>query len=150
VLGAGTVLDAETTARVIDAGARFIVSPVFRPAIIAAAHARDAAVLPGCFSPTEILEAWDRGADAIKVFPATALGPTYLRDLHGPLPEIKLIPTGGVSIENARDWIRAGAMAVGVGSALLDPRALAAGDFEQISRNARRIATEVRSARGES
>jgi 2-dehydro-3-deoxyphosphogluconate aldolase/(4S)-4-hydroxy-2-oxoglutarate aldolase len=150
VLGAGTVLDAETTARVIDAGARFIVSPVFRPAIIDAAHAHGAAVLPGCLSPTEILEAWDRGADAIKVFPATALGPTYLRDLHGPLPEIKLIPTGGVSIENARDWIRAGAMAVGVGSALLDPRALAAGDFEQISRNARRIATEVRSARGES
>ena len=78
--------------------------------------------MPGCFSPTEILTAWDAGADVVKVFPATALGPGYLKDVRAPLPQVKLMPTGGVTPENAGDWIRAGAVAVGVGSALLDAR----------------------------
>jgi 2-dehydro-3-deoxyphosphogluconate aldolase/(4S)-4-hydroxy-2-oxoglutarate aldolase len=147
LLGAGTVVDVETTHHVIEAGATFIVSPVFRPEIIRAAHEHDAPILPGCFSPTEILAAWDAGADMIKVFPATALGPGYLRDIHGPLPQVKLVPTGGVSIENAGDWIRAGAAAVGAGSALLDTAAVAAGDFQRLADNARRIIANVTAAR---
>jgi 2-dehydro-3-deoxyphosphogluconate aldolase/(4S)-4-hydroxy-2-oxoglutarate aldolase len=147
LLGAGTVVDVETTHRVIEAGATFIVSPVFRPEIIRAAHEHDVPILPGCFSPTEILAAWDAGADMIKVFPATALGPGYLRDVHGPLPQVKLVPTGGVSIENAGDWIRAGAAAVGAGSALLDTAAVAAGDFQRLADNARRIIANVTAAR---
>jgi 2-dehydro-3-deoxyphosphogluconate aldolase/(4S)-4-hydroxy-2-oxoglutarate aldolase len=147
VLGAGTVVDAETALRVIDAGARFIVSPVFRPEIITASHSREVPVLPGCFSPTEILNAWDAGADLVKVFPATALGPTYLKDLRGPLPQVKLVPTGGVSIDNAGDWIRAGAAAVGVGSALVELPVVAAGHFGKIIDNARRIVQNVAEAR---
>jgi 2-dehydro-3-deoxyphosphogluconate aldolase/(4S)-4-hydroxy-2-oxoglutarate aldolase len=147
LLGAGTVVDAETALRVIDAGARFIVSPVFRPEIITASHSREVPVLPGCFSPTEILNAWDAGADLVKVFPATALGPTYLKDLRGPLPQVKLVPTGGVSIDNAGDWIRAGAAAVGVGSALVEPPVVAAGHFGKIIDNARRIVQNVAEAR---
>jgi 2-dehydro-3-deoxyphosphogluconate aldolase/(4S)-4-hydroxy-2-oxoglutarate aldolase len=147
LLGAGTVLDAETTRRVIDAGAAFIVSPVFRPEMIAAAHEHDVPILPGCFSPTEILAAWDAGADLIKVFPATALGPGYLRDVRAPLPDVKLVPTGGVTVENAGDWIRAGASAVGAGSALLDAAAIAAGDYARLAGNARRIVANVTAAR---
>jgi 2-dehydro-3-deoxyphosphogluconate aldolase/(4S)-4-hydroxy-2-oxoglutarate aldolase len=147
LLGACTVTDAETAARVIDAGARFIVSPVFRPAVVQAAHAGGVPAMPGCFSPTEILEAWDAGADIVKVFPATALGPGYLKDVHGPLPHVKLMPTGGVTIDNAGDWIRAGAVAVGIGSALLDRAAVAAGDFVTIAADARRLVANVARAR---
>jgi 2-dehydro-3-deoxyphosphogluconate aldolase / (4S)-4-hydroxy-2-oxoglutarate aldolase len=147
VLGAGTVLDAETVARVADAGARFVVSPVFRPAVIAACHARDVAAMPGCFTPTEILEAWDAGADVVKVFPATALGPSYLKDVRAPLPQVKLMPTGGVTLDNAGEWIRAGAVAVGVGTALLDAKAVAAGDYRTLRANAERIVASVRAAR---
>ena len=147
VLGAGTVVDADTAKRVIDAGAKFVVSPVSRPEVIEACHRRDTPVLPGCFSPTEILNAWDAGADIIKVFPATSLGPGYLKDVHGPLPHVKLCPTGGVSLDNAGDWIRAGAAAVGVGSALVEALAIAAGDFHKITENAKRIVQNVAAAR---
>jgi len=147
VMGAGTVCDAETVRRVVDAGARFIVSPVMRPAVIKAAHAAGVPAFPGCFSPTEILEAWDLGAEIIKVFPATALGPGYLKDVHGPLPQVKLMPTGGVTIDNAGDWIRAGACGVGVGSALLDPKAIATGDYAKIADDAKRIMANVSAAR---
>jgi 2-dehydro-3-deoxyphosphogluconate aldolase/(4S)-4-hydroxy-2-oxoglutarate aldolase len=147
ILGAGTVVDAVTVARVLDAGAQFVVSPVFRREVIDACHARGAAVMPGCFTPTEILDAWDAGADIVKVFPATTLGPTYLKDVHGPLPEVKLMPTGGVTIDNAGDWIRAGAAAVGVGTALLDRQAIAAGDWSRLRENASRIVANVRAVR---
>lgn len=150
LLGAGTVLDADTAARVIDAGATFVVSPVFRPAMIEACHARDAAAAPGCFSPTEILAAHDAGADVVKIFPATALGPTYIKDVRAPLPQLKLMPTGGVSLDNAGDWIRAGAVAVGVGSALLDAKAIEGGRMDVITANARRIVANVAGARGTS
>lgn len=148
VIGAGTVTNAKTADEVIAAGARFVVSPVFRPEIIAACHARDVAVMPGCFTPTEILAAWELGADIVKVFPATALGPTFFKDLRGPLPQVKLMPTGGVTLTNAGDWIRAGAAAIGVGSALVDPQAVAAGRFDVISGNARQFVDAVRAARG--
>jgi len=147
LLGAGTVLDATTADRVIDAGARFVVSPVFRPDVIDASHRHEVPVLPGGFSPTEILTAWESGADIVKVFPATALGPGFFKDVRGPLPNVKLMPTGGVSIENAGDWIRAGAVAVGVGSALIEPAAIAANDFGAIAANARRIVSNVAAAR---
>jgi 2-dehydro-3-deoxyphosphogluconate aldolase/(4S)-4-hydroxy-2-oxoglutarate aldolase len=147
LLGAGTVLDVETAGRVIDAGAQFVVSPVFRRAVLAACHERDVPAMPGCFTPTEILEAWDAGADIVKVFPATALGPTFFKDVRGPLPQVKLMPTGGVSLDNAGDWIRAGAVAVGVGTALLDANAIAAGDYGVLRANAAKIVANVRAAR---
>jgi 2-dehydro-3-deoxyphosphogluconate aldolase/(4S)-4-hydroxy-2-oxoglutarate aldolase len=146
-LGAGTVTDADTTHAVIDAGASFIVSPVFLPEVVEACVAREVPAMPGCYTPTEIFTAWRAGADLIKVFPATALGPGYLKDVRAPLPEIKLLPTGGVTIENAGDWIAAGAAAVGVGSALLDPAALASGDLTIIADRARRLVRNVARAR---
>ncbi len=147
LLGAGTVLDAETAKAVIDAGARFVVSPVFRPGVIHACHERDVPVMPGCFSPTEILDAHDAGADIIKVFPATNLGPQFLKDVRAPLPQVKLMPTGGVTLDNAGDWIRAGAVAVGVGSALVDAKAIDAGRFEVIAANAQQVIASVATAR---
>jgi 2-dehydro-3-deoxyphosphogluconate aldolase/(4S)-4-hydroxy-2-oxoglutarate aldolase len=148
ILGAGTVLDAETARRVIDAGAQFVVSPVFRLETILACHEHGAASMPGCFTPTEILNAWDGGADVVKVFPATALGPGFFKDVRGPLPQVKLMPTGGVTLDNAGEWIRAGAVAVGVGTALLDGTAIAAGDYATLKANAERIVASVRAARG--
>jgi 2-dehydro-3-deoxyphosphogluconate aldolase/(4S)-4-hydroxy-2-oxoglutarate aldolase len=148
LLGAGTVLDPQTASRVIDAGARFVVSPVLRPAIIEVCHRRGVAALPGCFSPTEILTAWESGADIVKIFPATALGPSFFTDVRGPLPQLKLMPTGGVTLDNAGDWIRAGAVAVGVGTALLDRTAIAAGNYGLVRANAARIVANVRAARG--
>ena len=147
VLGAGTVLDAETASRVIDAGAQFIVSPVFRRAVIDACHDRDVAAMPGCFTPTEILDAWDAGADVVKVFPATSLGPAFFKDIRGPLPQVKLMPTGGVTLDNAGDWIRAGAVAVGIGTALLDATAIAGGHYARLRANAERVVANIKSAR---
>jgi 2-dehydro-3-deoxyphosphogluconate aldolase / (4S)-4-hydroxy-2-oxoglutarate aldolase len=145
-LGAGTVTNAETAHRVIDAGATFIVSPVFRREVIDVCRERDVAVMPGCFTPTEILDAWEAGADVIKVFPATALGPGYLRDVRAPLPQVKLMPTGGVTVENAGEWIKAGAVAVGVGTSLLDTKAIDAGDYRVIVNNARRMIANIEGA----
>jgi 2-dehydro-3-deoxyphosphogluconate aldolase/(4S)-4-hydroxy-2-oxoglutarate aldolase len=147
LLGAGTVIDAETARAVIDAGARFVVSPVLRPEVIVTCHERGVAVAPGCFSPTEILDAHERGADLVKVFPATALGPSYIKDVRAPMPQLKLMPTGGVTLDNAGDWIRAGAVAVGVGSALVDTRAIDEGRLDVLTGNARRIVASVASAR---
>jgi 2-dehydro-3-deoxyphosphogluconate aldolase/(4S)-4-hydroxy-2-oxoglutarate aldolase len=147
LLGAGTVTDAATVNAVVDAGARYIVSPVFRREVIRACHDRGVAAAPGCFTPTEILDAHDAGADIVKVFPATTLGPQYIKDVRAPLPQVKLMPTGGVTPENAGDWIRAGAVAVGVGSALLDTTAIERGRFEVIAEKARRIVANIAAAR---
>ena len=147
LLGAGTVTDAATARAVIDAGASFIVGPVFRPEVIAACHERDVPAIPGCFSPTEILAAHEAGADIIKVFPATALGPQFIKDVRAPLPHVKLMPTGGVTLDNAGDWIRAGAVAVGVGSALVDAAAIESRRFDVIKTNAQRVVASVAAAR---
>lgn len=147
LLGAGTVTDAGTARAVIDAGARYVVSPVFRREVIAVCHERDVAAAPGCFTPTEILDAHDFGADVVKVFPATALGPQFIKDVRAPLPQVRLMPTGGVSLDNAGEWIRAGAVAVGVGSALLDSKAIDDGRYDVLTNNARRIVASVASAR---
>src|SRR5262245_16642173 len=147
LLGAGTVTDAETARQVIDAGASFVVGPVFRPDVIAACHERGVPAMPGCFSPTEIFAAHQCGADIVKVFPATMLGPQFIKDVRAPLPQVKLMPTGGVTLDNAGDWIRAGAVAVGVGSALVDVKAIDAGRFEVITANATRVVASVAAAR---
>jgi 2-dehydro-3-deoxyphosphogluconate aldolase / (4S)-4-hydroxy-2-oxoglutarate aldolase len=147
VIGAGTILDAETAGRAVEAGARFVVSPVFRTAIIDECHRLGVPAMPGCYTPTEILDAWDAGADVVKVFPATSLGPGYLKDVRAPLPHVKLMPTGGVTPANAGEWIRAGAVAIGLGSALLPVAVIAAGDFPRITALARQTMDEVRAAR---
>ena len=147
LLGAGTVTNAETARAVIDAGAMFVVSPVFRPEVIRVCHEHDVAAMPGCFSPTEILAAHECGADIVKLFPATALGPQFIKDVRAPLPQVKLMPTGGVTADNAGEWIRAGAVAVGLGSALLDPRAIEGGRWDVITANARRVVANVAGAR---
>jgi 2-dehydro-3-deoxyphosphogluconate aldolase/(4S)-4-hydroxy-2-oxoglutarate aldolase len=147
LLGAGTVTDPATARAVIEAGARFVVGPVFRRDVMDACREQDVAVAPGCFSPTEILDAYEYGADIVKVFPATALGPQFIKDIRAPLPQLKLMPTGGVTLDNAGDWIRAGAVVVGVGSALLDAAAIENGRLEVITANARRIVASVESAR---
>jgi 2-dehydro-3-deoxyphosphogluconate aldolase/(4S)-4-hydroxy-2-oxoglutarate aldolase len=147
IVGAGTVLDAETARQVILAGARFVVGPVLRPAVIELGHRYDVAVIPGCFTPTEIFTAWEAGADIVKVFPATALGPAFFRDVRGPLPQVRLMPTGGVTRENAGDWIAAGAVAIGVGTALVDAKAVSARRFDLLSANARHFINAVRVAR---
>jgi 2-dehydro-3-deoxyphosphogluconate aldolase/(4S)-4-hydroxy-2-oxoglutarate aldolase len=147
LLGAGTVLDAETARLAILAGAQFIVSPVFRPEVITTCHRYDVAAMPGCFTPTEILSAWEAGADVVKVFPATALGPGYFKDIRGPLPQVRMMPTGGVTLDNAGEWIAAGAVAVGVGTALVDATAVTAGTYSTITANAQRIVANVKSAR---
>jgi 2-dehydro-3-deoxyphosphogluconate aldolase / (4S)-4-hydroxy-2-oxoglutarate aldolase len=143
LLGAGTVIDGDTARAVIDAGAQFVVSPVFRQEVLRACQEREIAVMPGCFSPTEILAAHDAGADIIKVFPATMLGPQFIRDVRAPLPQVKLMPTGGVTIDNAGEWIRAGAAAVGIGSALVDAGAIDRGEFGVITDKARRVLASV-------
>ena len=147
LLGAGTVIDPETARAVIDAGAQFVISPVFRRAVLAVCHERGVPFAPGCFTPTEILDAHEAGADIVKVFPATALGPQYIKDVRAPMPQVKLMPTGGVSPDNAGEWIRAGAVAVAAGSSLLDAAAIESGRFDVITANARRIVENVAAAR---
>jgi 2-dehydro-3-deoxyphosphogluconate aldolase/(4S)-4-hydroxy-2-oxoglutarate aldolase len=147
LVGAGTVTDADTARAVIEAGAQFIVGPVLNLEVIAAGKNAGVAVMPGCFSPTEILAAWNAGADVVKVFPATSLGPKFIKDVHGPLPHVRLMPTGGVSIENAGEWIRAGAFAVGIGTDLLDKTMIEAEDYSGLTHRARVFVENIRSAR---
>lgn len=147
LIGAGTVTDPAMARQVIDAGAKFVVSPVFRPRIVEACHERDVPSFPGCFTPTEILSAWELGAEIVKVFPATSLGPNYIKDLRGPFPSIKVMPTGGVSLENAAEWIKAGAVAIGVGSALVSAKAVEAGRFGDITSAAKAFVAAVQGAR---
>lgn len=146
LVGAGSVTDAATATAAAEAGARYVVSPVFRRETVSAAQAAGAAAIPGGFTPTELLAAHECGADAVKVFPADTLGPGFVRGVLAPLPQLKLMPTGGVTTENAADWLRAGAFAVGVGAALADEDAIARGDWSRITRNAARLRDAVGSA----
>lgn len=146
-VGVGSVLTAEVARRAIDAGARYVVSPVFKPEVIDAAHRHDALAMPGAFTPTEIQAATEAGADVVKVFPADVLGMPFFKAVKAPMPHLRIMPTGGVSLTNAGDWIRAGACAVGVGSALLDKRAIADGDFATLTENARTLRRSVEAGR---
>ena len=143
LLGVGSVLDAQSTRLAVEAGARYVVSPVFRPAIIDEAHRLGVPAMPGAFSPTEILDAHDGGADVVKITPAEVLGIAFLKGVLAPMPFLRLMPTGGVTPENVGDWLRAGAVAVGVGSALVDPKLVASGDFATLTERARRMAASV-------
>ncbi|ACY48049.1 bifunctional 4-hydroxy-2-oxoglutarate aldolase/2-dehydro-3-deoxy-phosphogluconate aldolase [Rhodothermus marinus] len=149
LVGAGSVLDAETARLVIEAGARYVVSPVFKPEIIQTAHRYDVPALPGAFTPTEILAAHEAGADIVKVFPADVVGMAFFRAIKAPMPQLKLMPTGGVTLTNAGEWLRAGACAVGVGSALLDRAAIAEGRWEKLTENARTLMESIRQARAQ-
>ena len=147
LLGVGSVTDAGTAQEAISAGARYVVSPVFKSSIIAASHESGAAAMPGCFTPTEAQMAWDAGADVVKVFPAGVLGMAFFKGVLAPLPHLRLMPTGGVTLDNARDWLRAGAVAVGVGSALWDDGAVASGAYDTLTANAQRLCASIASAR---
>lgn len=147
IIGAGTVLDSETACAVISAGAQFVVSPVTNVDMIKTVHRYDKAVFPGAFTPTEILHAWENGADIVKVFPATALGPQFFKDIHGPLPQVRLTPTGGVSLENTGEFIRCGASCVGVGTALLNKKMINDSDWTALTENAKQFVEEVQKAR---
>ncbi len=147
VVGVGTVLDAATCSAAIHAGAEFVVSPVLLPAVIDTTRKLGKVSIPGALTPTEILTAWSAGADVVKVFPATAMGPQYLKDLLAPMPFLRLTPTGGVSAKNAGDWIKAGAVAVGAGSTLVTKEAMAGGDWAAITANAREFTAAVAAAR---
>jgi len=147
IVGAGTVLDGETARSAILAGAQFIVSPTLSQSVITVTRRYGKVVVPGALSPTEILAAWEAGADIVKVFPIRLGGPRYLRDVLAPLPQVRLMPTGGVNLENAADFIRAGAVAVGIGSALVDKQLLAEGCFDELADRARRLVVSIREAR---
>ena len=151
VMGAGTVLDPETGRAALLAGAQFIVSPTLNLDLIQLAHRYSAVVIPGAMTPTEILTAWNAGADMVKVFPAAQLGgPEYIKALRGPLPQILLVPTGGVNLQNARAFIKAGCVALGAGGELVDKKALKEKKFNIITENARAFLKAIRDARGQS
>jgi 2-dehydro-3-deoxyphosphogluconate aldolase/(4S)-4-hydroxy-2-oxoglutarate aldolase len=150
LVGAGTVLDPETARACLDAGAEFIVSPGFDPEIVRVTHAAGKAALPGAITPTEVMAAMRAGADIVKLFPASALGGAkYLRALRAPFESVRFLPTGGVNASTARDFIAAGAVALGAGSELVDAQALARGDHELITERARELVNAVRVARNE-
>jgi len=147
LLGAGTVLDAENARRAIKAGAEFIVSPILNMDIIKVCRKQGKIAIPGAFTPTEIVAAWKSGADIVKIFPASVGGPGLIRDLRGPFPQIKFLPTGGVTLENAAQFIKAGAVAVAVGSNIIDKKAVSLGKFEVITENSRKFLEAVKNAR---
>lgn len=150
LIGAGTVLDPETARACILEGAKFVVSPALNLKTIEMCHRYSIAVLPGALTPTEVLTAWQAGADVVKVFPAGSMGgASYLASLKGPFPQIKMIPTGGVSLATAEAFLRAGAFALGVGSDLVDPKALAGGKSDIVTENARKYLAIVQNFRSQ-
>ncbi|WP_425617984.1 bifunctional 4-hydroxy-2-oxoglutarate aldolase/2-dehydro-3-deoxy-phosphogluconate aldolase [Anatilimnocola sp. NA78] len=147
LLGAGTVLDPETCRAAFLAGAQFIVSPTVNVQVIEMCKRYSKLVMPGAFTPTEVVTAWQAGADIVKIFPSEITGPKYLKALHGPLPHIRLMPTGGVNLETAADFLKAGACALGVGSSLVDPKLVATGDLKKIENLARQYQQIVKEYR---
>jgi 2-dehydro-3-deoxyphosphogluconate aldolase/(4S)-4-hydroxy-2-oxoglutarate aldolase len=148
LVGAGTILDVENCESAIAAGAEFIVTPSLDLRVIETAQNHSRPCLPGALTPTEILAAWRGGADLVKVFPCGPVGgPKYIKSLKGPFPQIELVPTGGVSLQNTADFIRAGASAVAVGGELVDLKALRAGNLEAITATAKRFLEAVRAGR---
>src|SRR5215211_9204794 len=146
-VGAGTVLDPETARTAILAGAQFVVTPTLNTSVIELCRRYAVPTVIGAFTPTEMLTAWEAGATYVKVFPASVGGSGYLKDVRGPLPQLKLIPTGGVSVDNAGDFIRAGAVAIAVGSNLVDAKSVANEDWSVLEERARALIAAVQSAR---
>ena len=150
LVGAGTVVNKEAALRCIDAGAQFLVSPGFNAGTVTAARERDLLIMAGALTPTEVMAAWETGADLIKIFPCGSMGgPNYIRTLKGPLPQVPMIPTGGVTLETAADYIRAGAAALGVGGELIQKEALQNRNADLIRGFAREFVEIVKAARGE-
>jgi 2-dehydro-3-deoxyphosphogluconate aldolase/(4S)-4-hydroxy-2-oxoglutarate aldolase len=149
LLGAGTVLDPETCRAAFLAGAEFVVSPSVNVDVIRMCRRYDKLVMPGAFTPTEVVTAWEAGADIVKVFPADVVGPAFFKALKGPLPQVKLMPTGGVDLTTAAEFLKAGAVCLGVGGQMVEPAAVAAGDFARITALAREYVGVVKSFRGE-
>src|SRR5438105_10886910 len=149
LLGAGTVLDSETARAVLLAGAEYIVAPTLNLDVIRLCQRYDKLVMPGAFSPTEILKAWEAGADIVKVFPADAVGPAFFQALRGPLPQVRLMPTGGVDLNTAAAFLKAGACCLGVGGQLVEPKAVAERNFERIRELARQYVAIVKRTREE-
>jgi len=147
VVGAGTVLDTQTAEEALRAGAQFIVSPCVDREVIRLCRRHETLVMPGAFTPTEVLTAWDAGADIVKIFPSDNAGPKHLKALRGPLPHIPMMPTGGVDLENATDFIRAGACALGVGGSLVKKSAVERGDLRTIRQLAQQFVQTVQQAR---
>ena len=147
LVGAGSVLDAETARAVMLVGAEFIVSPVTKPDVIEICNRYGKVVIPGAFTPTEILAAWEMGADYVKVFPSSGVGADYIKDVKAPLPHIPLVPTGGINAENAAEFIAAGATSLGVGSALVNNQLIEAGEFALLTERAEKLVEEVQRAR---
>jgi 2-dehydro-3-deoxyphosphogluconate aldolase / (4S)-4-hydroxy-2-oxoglutarate aldolase len=149
LVGAGTVLDPESARSAFLSGAEFIVAPTLNLKVVRLCRRYGKVVIPGAFSPTEILRAWEAGADIVKVFPADVLGPSFLTAIRAPLPQIRLMPTGGVDLSNAGSYFKSGASCIGVGNQLVPPKAIADGNFEHIEELARQYCAIVRQARGE-
>lgn len=145
IVGVGSVLSREAAVEAMRAGAQFVVSPVMKPEIIDECRKQGAVGMIGAFTPTEILAAHEAGADVVKVFPADTLGTAYFKAVLAPMPHLRIMPTGGVSLTNAGEWLQAGACAVGVGSALCDTKAVAAQNFAQLTENARLVMNSVQS-----
>lgn len=148
VLGAGTVLDPETARAALLAGAEYIVAPSLNLEVIRLCRRYDKVVMPGAFTPTEVVAAWEAGADVVKVFPADVGGPPYLKALRGPLPQVRLMPTGGVDLNTAENFLKAGACCLGVGGSLVEPKAVSSGDFTRIRDLATQYVAIVRRFRG--
>ena len=144
LLGAGTVLDTETCRAAILAGAEFIVSPTVNVEVIELCKRYSKVIMPGALTPTEVVTAWQAGADIVKIFPSEITGPKYLKALHGPLPHVRLMPTGGVNLETAAEFLRCGACALGIGSSLVDPKVVASGDLKKIESLARQYVQIVK------
>lgn len=142
-IGVGSVLNRQTANDAISAGAKYVVSPVFKLEIVQEAKKHGIPVMPGAFSPTEILTAFEAGADVVKVFPADIVGMAFFKGVLAPMPQLKLMPTGGVSLTNAGDWLKAGACAVGVGSALLDKKAISDENYSLLTQNAEKLIASI-------
>jgi len=149
ILGMGSILNGEMAMDAVNAGASYVVSPIYKKEIIDVAHRFDVTVMPGAFSPTEILDAFEYGADIVKVFPADVLGMEYFKGIKAPMPHLKLMPTGGVNLTNAGDWLKAGACAVGIGNALLNKKAIDENRFEILTENAIVLMQNIQKAREE-
>ena len=147
LLGAGTVLDPETARIAILAGAEFIVSPSTNLDVIATCKRYGKLIMPGAFTQTEVVTAWQAGADIVKIFPADVHGAKYLKALRGPLPQVRMMPTGGVNLETAADFLKAGACALGVGGQMIEPDAVARGDMARIQSLSRQFVDKVAEVR---
>ncbi|MBK7629513.1 MAG: bifunctional 4-hydroxy-2-oxoglutarate aldolase/2-dehydro-3-deoxy-phosphogluconate aldolase [Ignavibacteriales bacterium] len=145
IVGVGSVLDKQTAEDAIKAGAKYVVSPILKKEIIEMAQKYDVPVMPGCFTPSEIYSAFEMGADIAKVFPADVVGMPFFKAILAPMPHLKLMPTGGVTLTNAGDWLKVGACAVGIGSALLDDKAIKEENYLKLTENAKTIMNSINS-----